>query len=222
MRGRFITFEGGEGVGKSTQIRRLVERLQAQGVPAVSTREPGGSPRAEALRRSLLSGSAKAYGPLAEAVMFSAARLSHLDETIRPALARGAWVLSDRFADSTRAYQGALGELEPRLVMALERIVVGDLRPDVTFVLDAPAAVGLSRAASRRRSHGEAADRFEAETEPFHERLRQAFLEIASSEPTRCVVIDADRDSREVEEEIWALVETRLRGSEVEPTERST
>jgi dTMP kinase len=220
MRGRFITFEGGEGVGKSTQIRRLVDRLKVEGVPAVATREPGGSHRAEALRSSVLSGSAKAYGPLAEAVMFSAARLSHLDETIRPALARGDWVLSDRFADSTRAYQGVLGELEPRLVTALERVVVGDEHPDLTFVLDAPAAVGLRRAASRRRADGEAADRFEAETEPFHERLRQAFLEIASSEPTRCVVIDADRELDAVEGEIWAVVEARLKGPGVRPTGR--
>jgi dTMP kinase len=220
MRGRFITFEGGEGVGKSTQIRRLADRLKVKGVSAVSTREPGGSPRADALRSSVLSGSAKAYGPLAEAVMFSAARLSHLDETIRPALARGDWVLSDRYVDSTRAYQGALGELEPRLVRALERVVVGDEHPDLTFMLDAPAAVGLGRAALRRRTDGEPADRFEAETEPFHERLRQAYLHIASSEPRRCVVIDADREPGAVEKEIWAVVEARLKGSEVDPLVR--
>jgi len=176
MRGRLITFEGGEGVGKSTQILRLVGRLTARGIRSLPTREPGGSPRAETLRKSVLAGSVKPYGPFAEALMFSAARLSHLQSTIRPALARGDWVLSDRFVDSTRAYQGALGEIEPGLIRALERIVVESDRPDLTFVLDAPASVGLGRAAVRRQAVLEHADRFEAEAEPFHERLRQAFL----------------------------------------------
>jgi dTMP kinase len=209
-RGRFVTFEGGEGVGKSTQIGRLAERLKGRGVSVVTTREPGGSPRAEALRNTVLAGSAKAYGSFAEALIFSAARLSHLELTIRPALAQGDWVLSDRFSDSTRAYQGALGQLDPGLIGALERVVVQDDHPDLTVLLDAPASVGLSRAAARRHGTAERADRFEAETEAFHERLRQAFLAIAASEPHRWVVVRADRDPDEVERDVWAAVEARL------------
>ena len=208
-------------MGKSTQLPRLAGRLNAMGIATVSTREPGGSPRAEAIRTSVLAGSAEAYGPLAEAAMFSAARLSHLDATIRPALARGDWVLSDRFADSTRAYQGALGELEPALIRALERIVVEDARPDLTFVLDAPASVGLGRAASRRQAEGGRADRFESETTSFHERLRQAFLEIAAAEPDRCVVVAADREPEVVGEEIWAAVRSRLMGPRDRRAERA-
>src|SRR5205085_2396239 len=154
------------------------------------TREPGGSPGAEALRQLLLSGGAKPYGPFAETVLFFAARDDHLCETIRPALARGRWVLCDRFADSTRAYQGVLGNVAPDLIRTLERIVVADTRPDLTFILDLPAVEGLKRAKAR----GAAADRFESEELAFHERLRHAFLAIAAAEPHRCVVVDASRD----------------------------
>lgn len=206
--GRFITFEGGEGAGKSTQIERLRHRLEARGIDVITTREPGGSPRAERIRQSLLSGEAKRFGPFAEALMFSAARMDHLHETIRPALERGAFVLCDRFADSTRAYQGVLGAVDKALIEELERAVVSETRPDLTFILDVPADVGLERA-SRRRG-GEGADRFEAEDRSFHDRLRQAFLTIAEQEPERCVVIDADRDVDTVESEIWQAVERSL------------
>lgn len=210
MSGRFITFEGGEGAGKSTQIERLLRRLEERGVDAIATREPGGSPKAEKIRESVLAGEAKSFGPFAEALMFSAARIDHLKETIRPALARGLVVLCDRFADSTRAYQGALGEIEPGLIRALEDATIGDTRPDLTFILDVPAGIGLARAAERRQAAGQGTDRFEGEGADFHDRLRQAFLDIARQEPERCVVIDAGRDPELVEAEIWRLTSERL------------
>jgi dTMP kinase len=206
-RGLFVTFEGGEGVGKSTQVARLAERLRRDGAgEVVVTREPGGTVRAERIRGALLSGAAKAYGPLAEAVMFAAARLDHLDALIRPALARGAIVLCDRFSDSTRAYQGAAGGVEPRLLDAIERAVVGASRPDLTLVLDLSPAEGLARAMAR----AETRDRFESESAAFHERLRRAFREIAAAEPGRCVVIDAGRPAEAVEADVWAAVAQRL------------
>jgi dTMP kinase len=205
--GRFITFEGGEGAGKSTQIQRLLQRLQRAGIKTLTTREPGGSPKAERIRESVLSGAAKAFGPFAEALLFSAARLDHLEHTIRPALARGEFVLCDRFADSTRAYQGALGRIDAALIDGLERAVVEDTRPDLTFVLDLPADVGLARAAERRTG---AADRFEGEDIAFHEALRRAFLDIARQAPQRCVVVDANRPADLVEADIWRVVEQRL------------
>lgn len=210
MSGRFITFEGGEGAGKSTQIQRLLHHLQGAGIKTVTTREPGGSPKAERIRESVLSGAAKAFGPLAEAVMFSAARLDHLEQTIRPALSRGEFVLCDRFADSTRAYQGALGRIDAALIRALERAVVEDTRPDLTVVLDLPAEIGLARAAARRAGAGTRADRFEGENTAFHEALRQAFLDIARQEPERCVVIDANREPGLVDADIWRVVQERL------------
>ena len=182
MRGRFITFEGGEGTGKSTQVKLLAERLRAHGIDVVTTREPGGSPGAEIIRHVLLSGAAKPFGPAAEAILFAAARDDHLAETIRPALARGAWVISDRFADSTRVYQGVLGEVDPNLIHGLERIVVGDGKPDLTIVLDVPPEIGLERAAKRRAD--EAADRFEAEGLDYHRRLREAFRGWPSGSPS--------------------------------------
>jgi dTMP kinase len=210
-RGRFVTFEGGEGTGKSTQARRLAERLRAErGVGVVVTREPGGSPKAEAIRKVLLSGRAEAFGPTGEALLFAAARIDHLDVTIRPALARGEWVVCDRFADSTRAYQGVLGSLDPGLIASLERVAVGRTRPDLTLMLDLPAEIGLARAEARRGR--EAADRFEREGLATHKALRQAFLDIAASEPGRCVVIDADMSPDAVADAVWAAVAARLPG----------
>jgi dTMP kinase len=206
MRGRFVSFEGGEGAGKSTQAARLAEALGARGLAVVETREPGGSPKAEAIREVVLSGRAKPYGAFAEAVLFSAARADHLRTTIRPALARGAWVVCDRFADSTRAYQGALGNLDPPLVRALEEVVVEDTWPDLTLLLDLPAERGLARA--RRRSA--AGDRFEDETLDYHRSLRRAFLDIAEAAPERIVVIDADRPADAVAASVWEAVAARL------------
>jgi dTMP kinase len=208
-RGRFITLEGGEGAGKSTQARLLAQRLKPMGISVIVTREPGGSPGAEALREVILSGKAAPFGPAGEAILFSAARIDHIDHTIAPALARGAWVISDRFADSTRAYQGAAGKLDPALIASLERVAVGEARPDLTLVLDLPAEKGLARAAARRGGEA-AADRFEREGLAFHETLRQAFLDIARAEPARCAVIDADRPLEEVAEAIWACARERL------------
>ncbi len=208
MRGKFITFEGGEGTGKSTHAALLAHRLEALGVGVLLTREPGGSPGAEVIRHVLLSGGAKPFGPEAEAILFAAARDDHIQCSILPALAAGKWVVCDRFADSTRVYQGALGKLDRRLMKALERISVGALSPNLTFVLDVPAALGQERAARRR--DGGSPDRFEAEGIEFHENLRQAYLALAASEPERCVIVDASRTKGEVAKRIWAAVNSRL------------
>ena len=207
-RGRFITFEGGEGSGKSTQIKRLADMLGAKGVRTLVTREPGGSPGAEIMRYVILSGVAKPFGAEAEAMLFAAARDDHLKTVIRPALERGVWVICDRFADSTRIYQGVAGDVDTRSIRALERIVVGDTKPDLTFILDVPAAVGLQRA-TKRRGAGDA-DRFEKEALAFHEKLRDGFLMLAASEPERCVLIDATASKDEVADQIWRVVVNRL------------
>ncbi len=189
MRGKFITFEGGEGTGKSTQAAMLALRLESLGLRVLLTREPGGSPGAEIIRHVLLSGAAKPFGPEAEAMLFAAARDDHIRYAILPALEAGDWVICDRFADSTRVYQGALGEVDQRLIKALERVSLGDLYPNLTLVLDVPVALGLKRAARRRG--GANPDRFEAETIDFHEKLRRAYLALAAAEPDRCAFIDA-------------------------------
>jgi dTMP kinase len=209
-KGRFITFEGGEGVGKSTQLDRLATHLRARGLDVVTTREPGGTPKAEALRKVLLSGRIAPLGPLAEAALFAAARLDHVQQLIAPALARGAYVLCDRFTDSTRAYQGARGGVEPQTLSLLEQAAVGGLRPDLTIILDLPPLVGMTRAAERRAATGLKADRFEAEDGGFHEGLRRAFLDIAEQEPERCCVIDAGQPVDDIARAIRQLVEARL------------
>jgi dTMP kinase len=209
MRGCFITFEGGEGTGKSTQAAMLAKRLQSLGIDTVLTREPGGSPGAEIIRHVILSGAAKPLGAEGEAMLFAAARDDHVQMTIRPALQRGAWVLCDRFADSTRVYQGVAGQVDERFIQALERITVGDLKPHLTFVLDVPADVGLARA-SKRRGKG-VADRFEGEALEFHEKLRAAYRELAASEAERCVLIDVTAPLEKVAEQIWKVVDIRLR-----------
>jgi dTMP kinase len=206
--GRFITLEGGEGVGKSVQAKRLEERLGALGIAVVRTREPGGSPGAEALREAILTGFAADFSPAGQALLFAAARVDHLDKTILPALARGAWVVSDRFADSTRAYQGAAGNLPLEFIASLERLTVGPNQPDLTLILDLPPEIGLKRAAERRQTGP--ADRFESEGLPFHKILRQAFLDIAAAEPLRCATIDAARSEDDVAAAIWSAVESRL------------
>lgn len=205
-RGRFVTFEGGEGAGKSTQLVRLADRLADTGYDVITTREPGGSPGAEAIRHVLLSGAAKPFGPAAEAILFGAARADHVASAIEPALAAGKWVLCDRFLDSTRVYQGTLGEVDPRLIRALERVSVGSTRPDLTLVLDVPADVGLARAQGRSG----VPDRFESEDLPFHRNLRDAYRELAEREPNRCVVIDAGRKADEVAVAVWQAVTSRL------------
>jgi len=207
-RGRFITLEGGEGAGKSAQAERLAARLAGLGLKVVRTREPGGSPRAELLREALLSGFAAPFGPEGEALLFAAARIDHLDKTITPAIRRGQWVVCDRFADSTRAYQGVAGDLPQAWIARLEQVTVGPMRPDLTLVLDVPPEVGLERA--RRRRGQASADRFETEGLAYHETLRRAFLDIAAAEPRRCATVDASRSEEEVAADIWSHVEARL------------
>jgi len=199
--GRLITFEGGEGAGKSTQIRRLAESLQQAGLHVVVTREPGGTPFAERLRERILQGSEN-FSALSEALLFAAARIDHVDRVIAPALRQGAFVLCDRFFDSTRAYQGAMGGADMRLLALLERIALGERRPDLTLVLDLPSAEGLARAGRR----GAGGDRFENRDLAYHEGLRRAFLDIAKHEPARCRVIDSTRPVTEVAQDILRLV----------------
>ena len=208
MRGRFITFEGGEGTGKSTHAALLASRIKAFGIGTLLTREPGGSPGAEVMRYILLSGAVRPLGANVEAVLFAAARDDHLTTSIRPALDQGKWVVCDRFADSTRIYQGVAGKVDPLAIRAMERIIVGDTKPDLTLILDVPVKEGMKRAASRRGSGG--ADRFEAEALAFHEKLRDGFLTLAASEPLRCVLIDATLPKEEVAEQIWRLVAKKL------------
>lgn len=208
MHGHFVTFEGGEGSGKSTQATLLADHLKSLGFDVVLTREPGGSPGAEIIRHVLLSGAAKPLGADAETLLFAAARDDHVRQTIAPALAAGRWVICDRFIDSTRVYQGALGGVDPRLIRGLERVTVGAIIPDLTFIMDVPAEIGLTRAGRRRG--GAQADRFEAETIEFHQKLRQSFLELAQREPGRCVVIDATQPKTAVIERIWSIVTERL------------
>lgn len=208
MKGRFITFEGGEGTGKSTQAAMLAERLKSLGISVVLTREPGGSTGAEAVRHVLLSGGAKPLGVHAEAILFAAARDDHVRQVIRPALACGHWVVCDRFADSTRVYQGVLGNLDPRFIHGLERLTVGDLKPDLTLILDLAPELGLKRALRRRNRRK--ADRFEAESLEFHHRLREAYRRLAETEPDRCVLIDASAHVKTVAAKIWSVVSQRL------------
>jgi len=208
MRGKFITFEGGEGTGKSTQAALLARRLESLGLSVRITREPGGSPGAEIIRHVLLSGAAKPFGPEAEAILFAAARDDHVRQTILPALAAGKWVVCDRFADSTRVYQGVLGAVDQRFIKALERVSIGDLHPDLTLVLDAPIELGMRRAAGRRR--GSNPDRFEAENADFHQKLRQTYRALAAAEKERCVIIDARAPKKVVAERVWQAVNARL------------
>jgi len=204
--GRFITLEGGEGAGKSTQARRLAERLSAGGHKVVVTREPGGSPGAETIRALLVTGQTDRWSPVTETLLMYAARRDHIERTIAPALAAGDWVVSDRFADSTRAYQGAGGGAPASLIQTLERHVLGETRPDLTLILDLPIEAGLARAIGR----GDDENRFEAKGVAFHERLRAGFLAIARVEADRCAIIDAAGSVDEVEAAIWAAVEARL------------
>jgi dTMP kinase len=204
-RGRFITLEGGEGAGKSTQLKRLGERLRAAGLEVVATREPGGSPGAEAIRELVLNGAADRWSAITETLLMYAARRDHIERVIEPALSRGSWVICDRFADSTRAYQGAGGGTEPALIAALEGKVLGETRPDLTLIFDIPPETGLQRAEARG---GEM--RFESKGLAFHQRLRESFLAIARAEPGRCALIDATGGMDAVEAAVWITVQDRL------------
>jgi dTMP kinase len=201
----FITFEGGEGAGKSTQIRLLATRLEALGRQVCLTREPGGAPEAEALRELLIHGGTDRWSAEAEALLNYAARDAHLRQTIRPALTRGEVVLCDRFMDSTRAYQAYAGGADMGLVDSLERAIVGPTRPSLTLIFDLDPALGLARAKERG-----GADRFERKGIAFHERLREGFRAIAAADPSRCVLIDASGSVEAIATDIAATVEARL------------
>lgn len=211
--GRFITLEGGEGVGKSTQAALLQAALRRRGIDAIITREPGGTPFAEAVRDFILRGSQSVPAtPLAETLMFFAARADHVERLIAPTIAAGKWVICDRFTDSTRAYQGAASGLADEAILAIDRIAVGTMQPDLTIVMDLPAEDGLRRADIRRTASSahETRDAFEARTLAFHERIRAGFLDIACREPNRCVVVDAAATPEVVAQAIWAAVSHRL------------
>lgn len=209
---RFITFEGGEGVGKSTQVRRLLNNLGARSIEAVRTREPGGTPKAEAIRSFILQGRSEAWGAGAEAVLFAAARLDHVNQLIAPNLAKGTWVISDRFCDSTRAYQGLTGGVDDRLIDALEELALDGHTPDLTIVLDMDPVIAFRRVEQRAVEDGLqlTGDRFEKEELDWHQRLRENFLDIATRNADRCVVISAEQSEDNLEAAIWAVVNERF------------
>lgn len=206
--GRFITFEGGEGSGKSTQLKRLAAHLAARGLDALETREPGGSPMGERIRAILLD-PAERPDSITQIFLFCASRRDHVASLIAPTLAAGRWVICDRFMDSTRAYQGAAGDVPAELLAAMEGAAVGATRPDLTIILDIDPARGLARARKRRGGAGEA-DTFEASDLAFHRRVREGYRRIAEAEPERCAVVDADRDEAAIAAEIAALCDARL------------
>jgi len=220
LRGHFITFEGGEGSGKSTHAATLAQRLKANGFDVVLTREPGGSTGAEIIRHILLSGIAKPLGAETEAILFAAARDDHVRNTILPGLQAGRWVICDRFIDSTRVYQGVLGNVDLRLIRSLERVTVGPAFPELTFILDVPAQIGLARAKSRRGQ--DAPDRFEGESLEFHEKLRQAYRSLAAQEPNRCIVVDGRAPREVVAARIWSAVAERFHSEPIETPETTT
>ena len=203
MAGRFITLEGIEGAGKSTVARFIMEWLGARGLPAVLTREPGGTPLAERVRELVLKPDGEPMPPMAELLLMFAARSIHLTQLIRPALARGEWVICDRFTDATRAYQGAGRGLDPASIESLATLVHADLAPDLTLLLDLPVAAGLGRVQARR----EVADRFEQERAPFFERVRAGYLQLARADAARFCVVDAGRDLPRVQATVAAALE---------------
>lgn len=208
--GRFITLEGGEGAGKSTLVKTLSAELRGRGVDVVTTREPGGSPPSEAIRSLLLEPDRDwEWRPLTEALLFNAARHEHLEGVIRPSLAAGKWVICDRFADSTRAYQLAASNDIEQQVSDLQRMVVGRTEPELTLVLDLDPSLGRQRVAQR----GETADAFEARNRGFHLRVRRAFLDIAASAPERCVVLDASQPADTLTRLAMDAITARLDGS---------
>ncbi|WP_375450925.1 dTMP kinase [uncultured Devosia sp.] len=211
-RARFITFEGGEGVGKSTQVKRLLANLANAAIDAVRTREPGGTAKAEAVRSFILQGRSESWGPGGEAVLFAAARLNHVNELIAPNLAAGRWVISDRFHDSTRAYQGLTGGVDDKLIVALETLALDGHGPDLTIMLDMDPEIAFKRVAQRAIEDGLAltGDRFEKEDIDWHKRLRASFLAIARDNPDRCVVISAEQSEDALEAAIWSVVSAKF------------
>lgn len=207
-KGRFITFEGGEGAGKSTQIKLIAATLEKLGYEVVVTREPGGSVGAEATRHVLLSGAAEEFGVRMEAFLFASARSDHVEEVIRPAVKAGKIVLCDRFADSTRIYQGVTGNIEATLLKNLERVAVNGMVPDLTIIIDVPAEIGMARATDR--SAGKELDRYEKEELATHELRRNAFLDLAKEEPIRCTVVDGLGDIDDIADNVFKAIEMVL------------
>mgnify|MGYP001545049929 CR=1 FL=1 len=203
---RFITLEGGEGAGKSTQVKRLSAALDARRIRCVTTREPGGAPGAEQIRKLLVEGEPGRWEPMTETLLLFAARADHIARTIKPALEKGHWVISDRFTDSTYAYQGAGRGLDRETIRRIEAVSIGDFKPDFTLLLDLPIDVGLQRAFTR----GPQESRFEKFDAGFHDKLRQAFLDIAQRNAHRCAVIDASGSEEEVATKIWTAVSSRF------------
>jgi len=204
--GKFITFEGGEGSGKSTQVERLTSWLNTKGIAATTTREPGGSSSAEAIRSLLVEGAIDRWQPISEVLLHNAARAEHISNLVSPALGRGDWVISDRYADSTMAYQGYAHGFDQKVIQRIHNEVVGDVLPDLTLILDIPVPTGLDRAGQRQDNE----DRYERMGLDFHERVRHGFLEIAKQNPTRCVVVDAQQTVDKVSDAIIATVAGRL------------
>lgn len=209
---RFVTFEGGEGVGKSTQVKRLLAKLNKSSIQAIRTREPGGTPKAEAIRSFILQGKSEAWGAGAEAVLFAAARLDHVNQLIAPTLASGKWVVSDRFHDSTRAYQGLTGGVNDKLIRGLEDLALNGHQPDLTLVLDMDPSEAFARVNKRgvEAALAQTGDRFEKEDIEWHGRLREAFLDIARKNAGRCIVVDAGQSEDDLEAEIWDIVTARF------------
>lgn len=208
----FITFEGIEGCGKTTQITRLEKRLTELGIPLIRTLEPGGTDVGAGIRRILLDSRNSNMTPLAELILYAADRAQHVEEVIRPALERGSWVLCDRFSDATVAYQGYARRQDRDLVRYLNETATGGIRPDLTILLDCPVDVGIGRAVRRNASGpDQGQDRFEREREAFHREVRSAYLELARNEPDRIVVVDAEGAVEEVEERIFRYIGPRLR-----------
>jgi len=208
--GKFITLEGGEGGGKTTQIKLLADTLREAGIDPVVTREPGGAPAAEVIRRLLVEGDVARWQPMTETLLHYAARLEHVYDVIEPALIMGRWVISDRFADSTVAYQGYGHDLGRETINKVHQLVLGSFQPDLTIILDIPVQDGLARAGIREGAERNGEDRYERMGSEFHQRLRDGFLDIARRNPERCSLIDATMDIGAVQREIRIVVGTRL------------
>ena len=209
-RGLFITLEGGEGTGKTTQIKRLADALRAMGREVVTTREPGGTPEAEQIRHLIVHREGGNWTPMAECLLLFAGRQMHAEILIKPAIARGAIVISDRFADSTRAYQGYGHDLDQNVIEQVNRLALGDFAPDLTFILDIDVKEGLGRSGRRLNAEGSAEDRFEKLDIAFHERMRRGYIEIARREPGRCVVVDAAQDMDAIADELLRAVKAKI------------
>lgn len=212
MQGKFITFEGGEGTGKSTQLKLLAADLESRGLKTVATKEPGGTPTGQELRRLLVTGDKDKFDATAEALLYFADRHIHMTQKVWPELEKGAWVLSDRFADSTFAYQyyGYDKRVSKENLDCLYRIAVGDFKPDLTIILDIDPQIGLARSFKKADAMAVKELRFEGREQAFHQRLRDGFLKIAAAEPERCVVLDADKSVEDLHQDIVKLVTERF------------